>query len=476
MTVSPSCVKRMETTKKKSFKMPHVFVILMIIMLLVVIISYLVPSGVFERTTTEAGVSVVNPDNFQLIPSSEKYHISFMDYFMSIYDGVVAGGTIMASLLICSGVLGLIETTGSFAAGIHKLLGASKGKEFSMVVVFYSVFCLFGVLGFGEGAYPFFPLAVSIVMALGYDRVAGAGTIILSTTAGFACGMLNLFTTGISQQMVGLPMFSGIGYRAVCLVVFYLIGIISLYLYCRKIKKDPNKSYVKEEYLTQKSEFTEEDTVPFTWKRIVTLIGFVLLVIIQGYGCIKLQWGLGNVVAIYVMFAILLCLLFQIGPTDACNRITAGATRVLGAALAIGLARSVMLLLDKAQILDTLVHAMGNALEGKNVMITLLLIYLFVTALNFFVVSGSGKAVMMMPILSPLGKMLGINQQVMVLTYQLGDGLTNNLWPAGALVGCALCDLDYGAWWKLAWKALGSMIVAGYFLIIIANAMNYGPF
>ena len=159
-----------------------------------------------------------------------------------------------------------------------------------------------------------------------------------------------------------------------------------------------------------------------------------------------------------------------------CNRFTAGAARVLGPALAIGFANGVMVLLNEANIMDTAVYYMSNALQGKSPMITLLIIYVFVTCLNFFVVSGSGKAVMMMPILSPLGQILGINQQVMVLTYQLGDGLTNYLWPAGAAVACALCGMDFGKWFRFAIKSIGTMMVAAYVLIIVANAINYGPF
>ena len=150
--------------------------------------------------------------------------------------------------------------------------------------------------------------------------------------------------------------------------------------------------------------------------------------------------------------------------------------RVLAAALAIGVAQSVMVLLNQGQIMDTLVYYMGNALAGKSTLVTLLLIFLFVTAFNFLVVSGSGKAVMMMPIMSPLGKMLGINQQVMVLTYQLGDGITNMLWPGGGLISCSLCGLNYGTWLKMAWKTFATMIVSAYILICISNAIGYGPF
>lgn len=183
------------------------------------------------------------------------------------------------------------------------------------------------------------------------------------------------------------------------------------------------------------------------------------LVVIQGYGCVALKWSFPNITAAYIIFMIILAIVFRVGPTEMCNRFTAGAARVLGPALAIGFANGVMVLLNEANIMDTL-----------------LIIYVFVTALNFFVVSGSGKAVMMMPILSPLGQMLGINQQVMVLTHQLGDGLTNYLWPAGCVVSCSLCGLDYGKWFRFAIKAIGTMMVAAYILIVIANAIGYGPF
>ena len=193
-------------------------------------------------------------------------------------------------------------------------------------------------------------------------------------------------------------------------------------------------------------------------------------------GCLKLGFGLGQFAAYYICYSIILAVIYRISPNQYCQIYGKGASQVLVAALAIGMAQSVMVLLKQGQIMDTLVYYMGNALDGKSALITLLLIYLFVTAFNFLVVSGSGKAVMMMPIMSPLGKMLGINQQVMVLTYQLGDGLTNMLWPGGALVCCSLIGINYGDWIKMAWKTFLTMIVCGYVLICIANGIGYGPF
>ena len=460
--------------KKRSFAIPHVFVILTIIMAIVWAVSFVVPSGNFERVLDpNSGREIVNPDVFNFV---EKNYIMPDTFFQTFYNGVVGGIGIMANLLICSGVLGFLESTGSFSAGIHKLVRITKGKELSLVVIMYVLFTIFGVLGYGEGAYPFYALGVSVIMSAGYDRMTGAAAVLLGSCGSFACGMLNMFTTGVSQQIVGLPIFSGMGYRFIVLVVFFTIGLIFILHYAVKTRKDPTKSYCYEEYQNQDASASLGEEIPMDWKRALALVGFVALIVIQGYGCVALRWSFPNITAAYIIFMLLLAILFRVGPTEMCNRFTAGAARVLGPAQAIGFANGVMVLLNEANIMDTIVYYMSSALEGKSPMITLLIVYVFVTCFNFFVVSGSGKAVMMMPILSPMGQILGINQQVMVLTYQLGDGLTNYLWPAGCVVGCSLCGIDYGKWFRFAVKSIGTMMVAAYVLIIIADAIHYGPF
>ena len=320
--------------KKFKFTVPHVFVILAIIMLLVFIVSFFVPSGNFERVLDEnSGREIVNPDVFNWV---EKQYLTFSDYFQSFYNGIVGGISIMGNLLICSGVLGFLESTGAFSAGIHKLVRATKGKEISLVVIMYVLFTVFGVLGYGEGAYPFYGLATAVIMSAGYDRMTGAAAVLLGSCGSFACGMLNMFTTGVSQQIVGLPIFSGMWYRFIVLVVFFTIGLIFLVRYANRSRKDPTKSYCYEEYRNQDTSASIGEEVPMTWKRIVALVGFVALIVIQGYGCVALKWSFPNITALYIIFMILLAILFQVGPTETCNRFTAGAARVLGPALAIG--------------------------------------------------------------------------------------------------------------------------------------------
>ena len=413
-------------TQKKGFHMPHVFIILLVIMLFVVLLSYMIPSGSYERIEDSSGITVINPDTFQYVENETP--ITFMDYFEAIYTGFVNGATIMGTLFISSGVIYLLEVSGAFGAGINMILKKTKGREFSVVCIFYTIFVVFGVLGYGEAAYPFYPLAVTI------------------------------------------------GFRAAGLVVFYIIGLIGLYTYCRKIKKNPTLSLMSEEYMNQKQEDHTEGMEEMNIRRALGLLVFLGIIIVQGFGCIRLGWSFAQIAAIYVIMGILLSIIFRFGPSEACQLFCKGAVRVFAAAFAVGLAQSVVVLMNQACIMDTIVHGMSQLLENRSAILALLIIFVFVTLFNFLVVSGSGKAVIIMPILQPLGKILNINQQVLVLTYQYGDGITNSFWPGSSLVQLSMCGVDYGSWIKFCWKIYLGFIVSAFVLVMIAYGIGYGPF
>lgn len=460
--------------KQKGFHMPHVFIILLVIMLFVVVLSYIIPSGSYDRFEDSSGITVIDPDTFRYVENETP--ISFMNYFEAIYTGFVNGATIMGTLFISSGAIYLLEVSGAFGAGINMILKKTKGKEFSVVCIFYTIFVVFGVLGYGEAAYPFYPLAVTIGFALGYDRMVGTALAIVGSTVGFTSGLMNTFTTGVAQQIVGLPLFSGIGFRAAGLVVFYVIGLAGLYTYCRKIKKNPELSLMSEEYMSRKNEEQTEVMEEMSMRRALGLLVFLGIIVIQGFGCIRLGWSFPQIAAIYVIMAILLAVIFRFGPSEACQLFCKGAVRVFAAAFAVGLAQSVVVLMNQACIMDTIVHGMSQLLENRSAILALLIIFIFVTLFNFLVVSGSGKAVIIMPILQPLGKILNINQQVLVLTYQYGDGITNSFWPGSSLVQLSMCGVDYGSWIRFCWKIYLSFIVSAFILVMIAYGIGYGPF
>ena len=455
--------------KKKGFSLPHVYAVILILMLLVAIMTYVVPAGSYVRVD-----NAVDPDSFTY---AEQTPVGFLGFFTAIHQGVVESSSIIGAVLLISGCIQIIQYTGAFSAGIQTLIRKANGKGLAMVILFFTLFTGLGVIGYLDALYPFYPIIISLFITLGYDKMVGTAIILLSTAVGFTCGMVNPYTTGVAQTLVGLPMYSGTGFRAVGLVIFYVIALFFLTRYCIKIKKDPKNSVMGENYLQEQTAPMEfEEGLQFTAGRIIIILAFLVTIVISVVGSLLWKWGLPEITAIYFPVTILAVIISRTNVSQACVEFGKGMAGVVAPTMVIGLSRAVSVILTEGNITDTIIHAMADVLDGKSPVITLLVVYVFVTAFNFFVGSGSGKAVVLMPILQPMGQVLGINQQVMVLAYQYGDGFTNTFWPTSALLALSLCDMDYGHWFKFAWKIYVCLIAAGFALVVVANQIGYGPF
>ena len=456
--------------KKKGFSLPHVYIVILVLMLIITAMTYIIPAGTYARDASGA----VDPNNFTYIDQTP---VGFLQFFTSLHQGIVESSSIIGSVLLISGCIQIINMTGAFSAGIQAMIQKTNGKAIVMVVVFFTLFTGLGVIGYLDALYPFYPIIISLFITLGYDKMVGTAVIMLSSAVGFTCGMVNPYTTGVAQTLVGLPMYSGIAFRAVGLVVFYVIALFFLVRYCIKIKKDPKNSVMGENYLQEQTAPMEfEEGLQFTAGRIIIILAFLVTIVISVVGSLLWKWGLPEITAIYFPVTILAVIISRTNVSQACVEFGKGMAGVVAPTMVIGLSRAVSVILTEGNITDTIIHAMADVLDGKSPVITLLVVYVFVTAFNFFVGSGSGKAVVLMPILQPMGQVLGINQQVMVLAYQYGDGFTNTFWPTSALLALSLCDMDYGHWFKFAWKIYVCLIAAGFALVVVANQIGYGPF
>lgn len=455
--------------KKKGFTFPHVFIILMIIMLIVTVLSWVIPSGQFG--VTEAGT--IDPNQFSYIQNDTP--ITLLSFFTAIPTGIINSATIIVSLLVCTGTLKIIEETGAIAAGLQKLTRASQGKEAILILLLALVFGIMGVIGFGEGALPFVPMTVSVALALGFDRMVGVAACQLGVAVGFTTGAFNLFTTGVCQQLAGLTMFSAWQFRLLEFVVCYAVLALFLYRYCKRIKKDPSKSVMPDYRQELAAEAAAlDDQVPMTWQRAVTLGLLLFTFIFQSVGAIALGWTMQNISGLYIIVAILVVIVNLVDPSKACVQFCKGSVAVIPAVLAIGVARAIYELMAQAKIVDTIIHVIAGVFDGKSPLVIILLLYVVVIAFNFFVVSASGKAMILFPILKPLADILHINQQVVVTTFQLGDGFTNYLFPSsGALMAALeLGGVTYQQWVKFTWKFLFLMVAVGAAFSLAAQALG----
>lgn len=464
---------------KKTFKLPHVYVLLLIVMLFVLVLTYIVPSGEYARIDDPAtGRSILDPSSFTVI---DKTYLGIMDFFTAIHLGAAGAVDVIFMVLFIAATINLVEETGAINAGVHAIVRKLHGKDTLLIVMLTCLFSFLGAIGLAEGAAPLLVLAVTLSVALGYDKATGAGAAILGLSVGFTSGPISAFTTGIGQTIVGLPLYSGIGYRLFVLVVLTTVVAIYAVSYARKIKKNPNKSVSKEyrELKTNKVvQEGEQEAVELTWQRKLILAALLITFGFQLVGSLKFGWALKEFSALYIMLAIFSGLIYGMKPSQLAVQFAVGASKILPAAFTIGIAGGVMVLMQKGKILDTAIYALANLLDGKSPVVVLILVYLSVVIFNFFVTSGSGKAVMLMPLLGPLGQLVNINQQVMIIAYQLGDGPTNYFFPTsgGLMASLAFAGLSYEEWFKYSYKIFAIIIPLAAVLTCVAHLINLGPF
>ena len=464
------------STAKKRFQMPHTMMIIIAIMLLVVIASWIIPSGEYSRVEDpETGVTVVDPESFTYV---EDAPITVMDFFTSLHTGISMQANVFITLLYSSGMIALVQESGAITIGVRKIMKKMKGKEILVVILMNLLFTAFGALSMNEGVFTLIPLCVSIIMAMGYDRITGFAAAVMGLTAGFGSGLVNVYTIGTAQQILGLPMFSGLWYRAIGLVFFTVADVLYLVWYADRIRKDPSKSYCKDEYLASRDTLIESEGGPdeaFTWKHIVILLIFFGTLALKPVGSLLWGWGMVQMNAINLMAAGLIMVVLWQNVNTSCKIFMSGCMKIVPAAIAVGASAAVVVLLEQSKILDTIVHAMATLLMNRSVLITLVLLFLFVVAFNALLASGSGKAVILMPIFGPLAELLNINRQVIAHLYIWGDGFTNYLWT-GALPLAEMCDVSWTQWFRYAWKIMSILSIIGLGMVIVANGSGFGPF
>ena len=237
-------------TKKKQFKMPHTFVIIGIIILLAVLLTWIIPAGSYTRFENEAGIKVIDPNDFNYI---DKTPVNPLEIPLYIVKAFIKRIDLMLVIMFAGGAFHILTKTGALHAVVAKM-----AKIFSTrVYLFLPILTLvFGLICTTQGVnlfIAFAPIMVMMAFAMGLDSITGASIILLGGAIGFSTGPLNINTTIVAQKIAGLPLYSGVGYRFICFAVFYVITNIYLIRYALKIQKHPELSPMYE--IDKTSEF-----------------------------------------------------------------------------------------------------------------------------------------------------------------------------------------------------------------------------
>ena len=223
------------------FKIPHTYVLLFILIVIVAVLTHVIPAGVYDRAEDpETGRIFVVPDSYHEV---ERSPVGFFGIFKAIPTAMTEVGYIIFFVLLIGGAFGMINGTGAINAGIGSIVQKSSGSGKVMIPVVMFVFSLAGaILGSAEEMLPFYPIIISLALALGFDSIVGTALVLVGAGAGFAGAFLNPFTIGIAQGISGLPYPSGAWLRLIAYAVLLIASIIYVYRYAVKIKADPTLS------------------------------------------------------------------------------------------------------------------------------------------------------------------------------------------------------------------------------------------
>lgn len=465
-----------EKTKKKAFKMPHTFVILLVIICIAVIVSWFIPSGEYTREVNEAGIKVVLPDQFHYV---EKVRLHLWDIPSMIMKGFIDQHVLIFMTIFVGAGFNVLLKTGAVQALISVMIKKLGKLENVFIAALMLVCALIATTQSVTVFIAFTPVIIMMVRAMGYDSLVGAAIPLMGGAIGFSTGTLNASSTGIAQAIAELPTFSGIGYRFVCLFVYWIVSSFMLIRYAKKVKATPTLSPMYD--LDQADTSIQADESVMTKmdvRHVLCLLTLVGTLVTICYGCIKLGWGTKEIGVAFIWLAIITGICAGFKPTQICNYFVEGAQKLLATAMIVGISKTIANVFTSAQVMDTIVYGISNVLNAFPVALKGVSMFWANLLVNFPIVSASGQAGVVMPIFTPVADMIGITRQTAVLAYNFGDGFCNYIIPwSSALMGnLAVANIPYDRWMKFFWKMFLVWVALGSILVFIAQMMNYGPF
>ena len=412
-----------------------------------------------------------------------------------VFEGMTVGdknGTavgIIAFILVVGGAFGIVLRTGAVDAGIMRVIAITKGREILLIPILITLFSLGGaVFGMGEEAIPFVMILAPMFVAMGYDGIVGILCSYVATQIGFGSSWMNPFSLAVAQGIAGIPVMSGAPLRIVLWILFTGLTIVFTMRYAAKIKKNPKLSvaYESDAYYRNEFRMDSKQELPFTLGHKLVLLSILATIIWTIWGVITQGYYIPEIASQFFVMGFvsgIIGVVFKLNDmrlNDIAKAFDKGAADLLGAALCVGMAQGIIIVLGGTSptdgtVLNTILHTIGEGMKNFPPVISAWLMYVFQSVFNFFVVSGSGQAALTMPIMAPLADIVGVSRQVAVLAFQLGDAFTNFIVPtSGCLLGAlAAAKLDWGKWAKFQIKFQAILFVCSSLAVIIAVMIGF---
>lgn len=463
----------MNPSTNKSRKAPDALLIILAVLMLAVACTWLVPAGAFDRVEvqTEAGTrNAVVPGTYHAVEATP---VPWWGFFTAPVKGLAdhQAAMIIAFVLLIGGAFAVLNATGAIDAGLYRVLRWAQGgagRKHAVIPLLMLAFSIGGnTFGMAEEVLVFLMITIPLARSMGWDAVVGVAIPFLGAGVGFAGAAFNPFTVGIAQGLSELPLFSGWELRLAMWLVLTVIAILFVMRYAARVERHPEAS-ILHGLPGRGADVGGLGERPLTNRRIAVLVLFALTIVALIIGVNRFDWYIEEIAGLFIGMGALSAVIGGIGADKAAKAFAGGARDMVGAAVLIGLSRSVLIVMQEGQVIDTVLNGLSGAIGGLPSAISAQLMFFVQFAINFFVPSGSGQAALTMPVMTPLSDLLHIPRQSAVIAFQLGDGLCNFVIPtSGVTMGILeIAGIPFNLWlkwiWKLMiWLVLGGMVFLG---------------
>lgn len=449
------------------FKMPHTLALLFFLMALALAATWVIPQGQFDTQLTPEGREVVVPGSYQTV--EDRQYLSPIALFTSIPRALADAQGIIFFLFIIGGVLAIIRKTGTIDALLGRLLEKLGNKPGTLIFTVILVFAIASSVMGASGEYiPFVLILVALCRAMRMDSMTAVGIIVAGYGVGYGAAAFNQYTVVVAQGIADLPTYSAWPLRMGLLLPFSMIAAHHVWRYSNRVRNDPSTSLMKD--MEPPAGGTPPKSYPdLNWKHVVILIGFMLALGIAVWGIASRGWYLTELGAAFLILGIFTAVVGKIGPSMASEKFVEGAKDLAETALLVGVARGIALVMEDGQILHTIVNALSVPLSTVGPEVAGVGMMIMQTILNLFIPSGSGQAFVTMPLMAPLGDLVGVPRQVAVLAFLFGDGFANMIVPTNAvLMGIlGMAGIPFDRWIRFCFPLVLKLLAAGAVVIVI---------
>jgi uncharacterized ion transporter superfamily protein YfcC len=441
-------------------RFPHPLALLSGCVLVAAILSHVLPAGQYDRRDDAAtGRRVVVAGTFHAV---EARPVGFFQMLVAVPKGMVDAGSVIFLVFLVGGAFTVVDRTGALKQGVGWLVSKLEGREAMVIPVISVLFCVGGALeNMQEEIIALVPVLLLLTRRLGFTPLTAVAISFGPAAVGAAFSPINPFQVGIAQKLAQLPPLSGGAFRAATLVIALAVWIWGTMRHAARTRVPPAVDLRAEQE-------------PFDARRMLVLATVLAAFGLFIIGVMRLGWDFDEMSALFLLMGILAGVIGGLGIGGTADAFAEGFRSMAYAAMLIGFARAVYIVLDQGQVIDTVVHGLVAPLTSLPVTVAALGMIVVDAIIHVPVPSVSGQAVLTMPVLIPLSDILGMSRQVTVLGYQVGAGLCEILTPTnGALMAIiAAAGVRYEEWLRFAVRLYLLLMAFGMASVIAGIAVG----